>query len=291
VQRVSDAIIQGKTFVIDLDLRAYFDTVRHHIVLEKVAKRVKDDDVMRLLKMIMKATGKRGVPQGGVISHLISNIYLNEVDRMLERAKEVTRNGRWTEIEYVRYADDLVVLVDSHPRHRWLRRAVVKRIRQELAKLQVEVNEEKSRIVDLTRGESFGFLGFEFRRVRSRAGRWMPLRLPQGKKRTALLRKLKNVFRGSGSRPLGEVIAKINPILRGWVRYFAIGHSSRCLSYVRSWVEKKIRRHLARARQRRGFGWKRWSKEWLYGTMGLYNEYHVRRYVPPLKASPARQVP
>ena len=106
VQRVSDAIIQGKTFVIDLDLRAYFDTVRHHIVLEKVAKRVNDDDVMRLLKMIMKATGKRGVPQGGVISPLLSNLYLNEVDRMLERAKEVTRNGRWTEIEYVRYADD-----------------------------------------------------------------------------------------------------------------------------------------------------------------------------------------
>jgi RNA-directed DNA polymerase len=291
VKRVSDAIVQGKTFVIDLDLRAYFDTVRHHIVLEKVAKRVNDDDVMRLLKMIMKATGKRGVPQGGVISPLISNIYLNEVDRMLERAKEVTRYGRWTAIEYARYADDLVVLVDSHPRHRWLRRAVVKRIRQELTKLQVEVNEEKTRIVDLTRGESFGFLGFEFHRVRNRAGRWMPLRLPQGKKRTALLRKLKEVFRHSRSRPVGEVIAKINPILRGWVRYFAMGNSSRCFSYVRSWVEKKIRRHLARARQRRGFGWKRWSKQWLYDTLGLYNEYRVRWYRPPPKASPARQVP
>ena len=288
VQRVSDAIIQGKTFVIDLDLRAYFDTVRHHIVLKKVAKRVKDDDVMRLLKMIMKATGKRGVPQGGVISPLISNIYLNEVDRMLERAKEVTRNGRWTQIEYVRFADDLVVLVDAHPRHAWLRRAVVKRIRQELDKLLVEVNEEKTRIVDLTRGESFGFLGFEFRRVRSRAGRWMPLRMPQGKKRTALLRKLKEVFKRSRSRPVGEVIAKINPILRGWVRYFATGHSSQCFSYVRNWVEMKIRRHLARARQRRGFGWKRWSKKWLYGVLGLYNEYHVRRYQPPMKASPAR---
>jgi len=288
VERVSRAIIQGKTFVIDLDLRAYFDTVRHHIVVKKVAKRVKDDDVMRLLKMIMKATGKRGVPQGGVISPLISNIYLNEVDRMLERAKEVTRTGRWTAVEYVRFADDLVVLVDSHPRHRWLRRAVVKRIRQELAKLLVEVNEEKTRIVDLTRGESFGFLGFEFRRVRSRAGRWMPLRMPQGKKRTALLRKLKEVFKRSRSRPVGEVIAKINPILRGWVRYFSTGHSSLCFSYIRYWVEKRIRRHLARARQRQGFGWKRWSKEWLYGTMGLYNEYQTRRYQPPMKASPAR---
>ena len=288
VQRVSDAIVMGKTYVIDLDLRAYFDTVRHHIVLEKVAMRVNDDDVMRLLKMTLKATGKRGVPQGGVISPLISNIYLNEVDRMLERAKKITCYQGWTAIEYARFADDLVVLVDSHPRQRWLRKAVVKRIREELAKLQVEVNEEKTRIVDLARGESFGFLGFEFRRVRNRAGRWMPLRIPQGKRRTALLQRLKEIFRGFRSRPVGAVIATINPILRGWVRYFSVGHSSRCFSYVRNWVERKIRRHLARARQRQGFGWKRWSTRWLYDTLGLFEEYRVRRYQAPGKASPVR---
>jgi RNA-directed DNA polymerase len=109
VQRVSDAIIRGKTYVIDLDLRAFFDTVRHDIVLEKVARRVNDGDVMRLLRLVMKATGKRGVPQGGVISPLLSNLYLNEVDRMLERAKETTRTGQWTALEYTRFADDLVV--------------------------------------------------------------------------------------------------------------------------------------------------------------------------------------
>jgi RNA-directed DNA polymerase len=151
VQRVSDAIIQGKTVVVDLDLRSYFDTVRHHIVLAKVARRVDDDDVMRLLKMILRASGKRGVPQGGVISPLLSNVYLNEVDRMLERAKEVTRNDRWTAIEYARYADDMVVLVDAHPRRRWLRGTVEKRIREELAKIQVEVNEEKTCVVGVGR--------------------------------------------------------------------------------------------------------------------------------------------
>jgi RNA-directed DNA polymerase len=83
-----------------------------------------------------------------------------------------------------------------------------------LAKLQVEVNEEKSRKVDLERGESFGLLGFEFRRIRSRRERWMPWLLPKGKKRTALLGKLKEIFRASGSRPVGEMIEKINPILR-----------------------------------------------------------------------------
>src|SRR5467141_189573 len=106
VQRVSDAILQGKTYVIDLDLRSYFDTVRHHIVLEKVARRVCDDAVLWLLRVMLKASGRQGVPQGGVISPLIGNVYLTEVDRMLERAKEVTRVERWTYVEYARFADD-----------------------------------------------------------------------------------------------------------------------------------------------------------------------------------------
>jgi RNA-directed DNA polymerase len=275
LRRVAEAIIEGQTCVIDLDLRSYFDTVRHHIVLAKVARRVKDEEVLWLLRLILKASGKQGVPQGGVISPLLSNLYLNEVDRMLERAKEVTRREGREVIEYARFADDLVVLVNSDHRHDWLRKAVEKRLREEFAKLEVEVNEEKSRKVDLTQGESFGFLGFEFRRVRSRRGRWMPLRTPKGKKRTALLRKLKEVFRRHRSRPAGGLIAEINPILRGWVNYFAFGNSSRCFSYIRDWVEKKIRRHLARACQRRGFGWQRWSKKWLYGTLGLFNEYRV----------------
>jgi RNA-directed DNA polymerase len=275
IQRVSKAILEGKTYVIDFDLRSYFDTVRHHIVLEKVARRVDDETVLWLLKLLLDATGKQGVPQGGVISPLLSNLYLNEVDKMLERAKEVTQHERWTAVEYARFADDLVILVDSQPRQQWLRQAVEKRLREELVKLQVEVNEDKSRKVDLQQGESFGFLGFEFRRIRSRRGRWMPLLLPKGKKRTVLLGKLKEIFRASRSQPVGGVIAKINPILRGWVKYFAIGHSSRCFSYIRYWVEKKIRRHLARACQRQGFGWKRWSREWLYGTLGLFSEYRV----------------
>src|SRR5437867_604972 len=195
VDRVAKAIVQQKMCVIDLDLRAYFDTVRHHLLLDKVALRVRDDDVMHLLRLILKASGKQGVPQGGVISPLLSNIYLTEVDRMLERAKAVTRYGRFAALEYARFADDLVVLVDAHPRHAWLKQAVPTRLRQELAKLQVEVNEAKSTTVELDRGESFGFLGFEFRRVRSLRGAWRPQFTPKLKKRTALLDKLRDVFR------------------------------------------------------------------------------------------------
>jgi RNA-directed DNA polymerase len=133
-------------------------------VLGKIAERVNDDDIMRLLKLILKAAGKKGVPQGGVISPLLSNLYLNEVDRMLERAKEVTRQGKDTCVEYVRFADDIVVLVGPQSGQDWLLKAILQRLGNELAKLDVEINKEKTHIVDLTKGESFGYLGFEFRR-------------------------------------------------------------------------------------------------------------------------------
>ena len=207
---------------------------------------------------------------------------------MLERAKAVTRHGAYTYLEYVRWADDLVILVDAYRRQDWLLPAVTQRLREELATLQVEVNEEKSRTVDLAKGERFGFLGFDFRRVRSLRGVWRPQYTPQVKKRTVLVRKLKKIFRRFQSQPVDRVVDLINPILRGWVTYFAMGHASRCFGYVREWVEKKIRRHMMRARQRRGFGWKRWSRRWLYETLGLFGQYRVRLSPPAPKALSTR---
>ena len=130
--------------------------------------------------------------------------------------------------------------------------------------------------MDLSRKESFGFLGFDFRRLRSLRGRWRPQYTPKQKKRTALLQELKAVFRRSRSQPVEVLIAEINPKLRGWVSYFRIGHASRCFAFVRQWVEKKVRRHLMRARNRRGFGWKRWSTAGLYDSLGLFADYRVR---------------
>lgn len=289
VEQVADAIAQGKTRVLDVDLKSYFDNIRHHLVLAQVAKRVNDSEVLRAIKLILKASGNKGVGQGNVLAPLLSNLYLNEVDRMLERAMEVTREGAYTRLTYCRFADDLVVLVDGYRRHEWLSKAAEKRLREELEKLQVGLNEDKSKRVDLAQGDSFGFLGFEFRRVRSRRGKWRPHYVPQQNKRQALLRKLKLIFRRHRSQPIGRVIDEINPIVRGWVAYFAIGNSSGCFGYVRDWVEKKVRRHLMRARGRAGFGWKRWSRRWLYEGLGLYRDYRIRRRQQlELKALPVR---
>lgn len=288
IDRVAQAVVNNHTRVYDLDLKSYFDTVRHDILLTQVAKRVQDDDIMHLLKLILKASGKRGVPQGGVISPLLSNVYLNEVDIMLAKAKKYTRGGgRYTHLEYARWADDIVVLIDGHWSWWELPQDVHRRLLEELAKLDLEINAEKTRWVDMTKGETFGFLGFEFRRVRTRQGKWGVHRTPKPKARTALLGKLRDVVRRHQSQPLERVVEAMNPILRGRVNYFRIGNSSRCFEYVKDWVEKKIRRHLQRARHRRGFGWKRWSQKWLYEQVGLYHDYHVRYYSRPTVA-PAR---
>jgi len=84
---------------------------------------------------------------------------------------------------------------------------------------------------------------------------------------------LKEVFRHYRSQPIDRVISLINPILRGWVNYFAVEHASECFSFIKDWLKKKVRRHLTQARKRQGFGWKRSNRDWLYETLGLLNGY------------------
>ena len=275
VRRVQKAMLEHKTRVIDLDLRSYFDTVKHHILLKKVAERINDEEVMHLIKMMLKAGGKEGVPQGGVASALFSNIYLNEVDKMLEKAIEATRKGQYTHVQYARWADDVVILVDRSPKWEWLWQGINKRLREELSKLQVEINEEKTKSIDLTKGESFVFLGFEMRIVKTKTGKSRPNMQPGKKTRKNLLAKLKAVFHEQRSQKLERVRDQINPILKGWTDYYRIGHSARVFSYVKRWLEFKLRRHLMRARMRSGFGWKRWSTKGLFAIYNIYSNFKL----------------
>jgi len=184
-----------------------------------------------------------------------------------------------------RIQDDVVILIDAHDRNDWLVKAINKRLREELANLRVAINEDKSRTVDLKQGESFTFLGFEYRRILSLRGKWRPYFAPKLKKRT-LLEKLREIFRHNVSQPVGKVIEEINPILRGWVN-FRVGDLSRCFSMIKDWVEKKVRRHLMRARGRQGYGWARWSRQWLSQRLGLFNNYRLKRWPGP-NVAPAR---
>lgn len=286
IDRMTKSILHGLTRVVDVDLSGYFDNIRHHKLLEKVARRVQDNDIMHLLKDILKVNGRKGVPQGGVISPLLSNIYLNEVDEMMEKAREVTCRKGYDNLGFVRSADDMVILVHWHQNEDWLLQRVQKRLKEELDKLEVEMNPEKTKMVDLKKGGSFSFLGFDIRLNLNRKGKTYVSKTPRQKKRIEIGKRVKTVLMANRNRPLEEVIPAVNAVIRGWVNYFRIGNSSSIFGKVRDDIEKKVRRFVMKRKKRNGFGWKRWSREEIYQKWGLYNDYRIQYYF--LKAAPGR---
>ena len=160
------SVLRRMSTVIDVDLSRYFDTIRHSVLLDNIAKRVQDPQVLHLVKQIIKAGGKIGVPQGGPFSPLAANIYLNETDWTFDAIRRKTAQGSYEAVNYHRFADDIVITVDGHHNKRgWAQRAL-QRLQEQLAPLGIELNQEKTKVVDLLKGEAFGFLGFDLRRVR-----------------------------------------------------------------------------------------------------------------------------
>ena len=143
VSNIVEGVVKEHTRVIDVDLKSYYDNIRHHILLKKVGSRVADDEVMHLLKRILKSCGKKGIGQGSPLSPLLANLYLNDVDKMVERAIEVTKRGKYKRITYARYMDDIIVCVDKYRSWDWLYRGLKKRLYEELSKLQIPINIER----------------------------------------------------------------------------------------------------------------------------------------------------
>jgi len=272
ISEVRTGMIYQKHVVVDLDLRGFFDNILHHRMLKKVAARVQDRDVLALVKQFLKSTGERGIPQGSPLSPLLANVALNDLDHILGRGSGF--------ITYVRYLDDMVVLTYNSQRGwRWADRALA-RIRQEAGAIGVSINEEKTRVVNLTkRGSSFAFLGFEFRwQPNPTIRQGYPHTSPRKKKVIEVLRRVRETLRGSRHLRVQEAVARVNPILRGWVNYFRVGNSSRAFDLVKFHVERKVRRYMVKKLKRKGFGWSRWSSDVVYGKWGLFNDYRIRYY-------------
>jgi RNA-directed DNA polymerase len=277
--QVRRSVLRRMFTVIDVDLSSYFDNIRHSVLLDKIAQRVQDPQVLHLVKQIIKAGGHIGVPQGGPLSPLAANIYLNEVDWAFDAIRRKTAQGDYEAVNYHRFADDIVITVSGHSSKRgWAQRAL-QRLQEYLAPLGVRLNPEKTKMVDTLNGEAFSFLGFDLRRV----GRWpgpghFLLMTPKKSARLAMKARIRETIRQAGATPLKEVIARINRALAGWVNYFRWGHASRAFSEVRDYVERKIRTLLSRRKRRhkRGMGWRRWSNEYLYGVLGLFWDWKIR---------------
>ena len=275
---VRRSVLRRMTMVIDVDLSRYFDTIRHSILLGKIAKRVQDPEVMRLVKQIIKAGGKIGVQQGGPFSTLAANIYLNDLDWTFDVIKKKTTSGTYEAINYHRFADDIVITVSGHhTKKRWTERAL-QRLQEQLTPLGVELNKEKTKVIDALKGEAFGFLGFDLRRIKTRdENGYFILMTPKKKARKAIKAKIRDIIKTSGATTAKETVKRINAVVSGWVNYFRVGNSSRAFSEVREYMEMKIRTLLTRRKRRRktSVGWRRWSNGYLYDVLGLYWDWKI----------------
>jgi len=270
---VRRSVLRRMSTVIDVDLSRYFDNIRHSVLLDKIAERIQDPRVLRLVKQIIKTSGKLGVPQGGPFSPLAANIYLNQIDWVFDAIRRQTAEGSFEAVNYHRFADDIVITVSGHHTKRgWAQRAL-QRLREQLAPLGVELNREKTRLVDMLKGDAFGFLGFDLRRVPKRSGKgYFILMTPKKEARQAIKAKIRDIIRHGGATPVKVLVARINAALAGWVNYFRVGNSSRAFSEVRDYVEMKVRTLLTRRKRRRkrSIGWRRWSNVYLYEVLGLF---------------------
>ena len=165
--------------------------------------------------------------KGGPFSPLAANIYLNELDWTFDAIRRKTAEGPYETVNYHRFADDIVITIDGHHSKRgWAERAQ-QRLQEQLTPLGVELNKEKTRVVNTLKGEAFGFLGFDLRRTRKRKGNGHYLQMtPKKKARKAVKAKIRETIRRGGATPAKMLISQINAILTGWVNYFRVGHSS-----------------------------------------------------------------
>lgn len=229
IEKIRRDLMDGYVYVIDADLKSYFDTIPHDKLIEAVREEVTDGSVLQLLKGFLKAgvledgvyhLNEKGSPQGGVISPLLANIYLHPLDEiMTERGHRITR-----------YADDFVICCKSRKGAERVLKSVVKILEKELG---LKVHPDKTSIVN-NMEESFVFLGYEFKQGY--------FHTPSAKAVKKFKQKVKAITKKNQTVNMEEFIQKkLNPVLRGWGRYFGIGFSKKLFTELDAWIRRRLR--------------------------------------------------
>jgi len=280
---------RGQRVVVDGDIRSFFDSIDQKRLMERIARRICDRRVLRLLRQWLRAgvmedgsvrKSTTGTPQGGVISPLLANVVLDELDETWER--------EWSHLgELVRYADDFVIVC----RTRRQADEAHARVRAILTQMGLELHPEKTRIVELSvRGQGFEFLGCHLRLVRSHfKGKTYLFRWPRMKAMTAIkerIRAVTNWRRWMRMRDIREAIAELNPVLRGWGNYFRTGNASRHFNSIDRYAHECLIRLLRRRRCHQGRGrnrrpipwWREWPHERFVRDFGLHKLLGTIRY-------------
>jgi group II intron reverse transcriptase/maturase len=278
VREVVKYLNWGLVNVVDADIRDFFGQIPQDKLLRMIAQKITDGQILRVLRQWLKAgvmeEGRlryetTGTPQGGVISPLLANAYLNELDKQWEQDGYAERS--WWNAQVVRYADDLVILTDKPAE------VPMEVLRKLLGDLKLELHPDKTRLVNANQ-ESFDFLGFNFRKVWNRQKtKRFALVLPRTKAQASIRAKIRDLTRYERTDKVDEVIQDINPVIRGWVNYFRIGNSTAAFREVRHYIVQKVMRYIRRKQLRRGFGWQTWTSDVLYGRYGLFYDYRILR--------------
>ena len=290
VDDVKSHLFEGKTDVIDADISKYFDTIPHERLMQLVAKRIVDKQILKLIKMWLRAPiveeredGKKeykgndkGTPQGGVISPLLANIYLNVLDTLWMAKKVQEKLGA----RLVRYADDCVILCRGNTDR------ILKWVKRVLDDLGLTLNEEKTRIVD-ARQESFKFLGFTIGMKRGiRTGRSYTHIEPSKKALEHIRSEIKSLTTERYSAvPTEDVIRKVNEVARGWVGYFRYGNCTKAMSSLRYYLGYRMRIYLRRKHHYHSLGYKAYPDRYYYDTLGLYEVPTKAPWTQSAKAS------
>ena len=279
LRRVDGLLQSGHVHVVDIDIRGYFDAIPHERLMAEVERHIADGRVLGLIEAFLQAKVMEemkgwepdsGTPQGGVISPLLANIYLNPLDWILAQAG----------LEMVRYADDIVVLC------RTAEEAVqtLEKIKEWMTEAGLELHPEKTKIVDMAQaGAHFDFLGYRFWRGKSGKLR----RFIRPKSRQKLRARIKPLTKRANGRSLGAIIAKLNPILRGWYGYFR--HAcAEALGEMDGWVRGRLRailrkRKKERGRARRRRDHHRWNNRY-FAEVGLFCLKEARAREWPVSA-------
>jgi RNA-directed DNA polymerase len=295
-QAMDDVSLQlrtGKTQVIDADISKYFDTIPHDKLLALVAKRIVDKNILRLIKLWLKAPvveegrdGKKraegnpkGTPQGGVISPLLANIYLHVLDRIW-KVKKVEERFK---ARLIRYADDFVVLCQDETER------VLKGIKMVLRGLELRLNEDKTRVIDAKR-QRFQFLGFTLEvKKNPKTGRIFPLITPSKEAMTEIKAEIKALTARNNHRlPKEVLIRKLNELVRGWVGYFYYGNCSRDLSRLKNFFDERVRIYLRRKHAKKSKGYRDYPYRYLYDNLGLFKIPTTAPWTQTAKASGRR---
>jgi len=261
----------GYKEVVETDIEDCFSSIPHRELLDMLAKRVVDGKILWLIKLFLEAgimdglerwTDIKGTPQGGVISPLLANIYLNNIDKGWKPLNNCAR--------LIRYADDLVIMTKYHSEE------TMAKLKEIVTHLKLRLKQGKTRILN-AEDEPFDFLGFTFIKALKRGSKDKRIAYfyPSYKAENAIRRRIRQIVDYRRPVKVEQLVKELTPVLRGWVNYFRIANSSKKFGKVRFYVAQRIRKFMRRRRQKAGYGYKQYPDTFLYPKLGLYNDYRV----------------